>query len=140
MGSATKHRDRAPQSRASLTAGRTGRVRRWLRAGYNHLFRIRYRLLLINLVVVAVPIVGIGFARTFETEMLRTLENDMIHQAQLVREVLLDDRAGLRLAERGPRPGNRLDVCQHHRYLQLHGSHCVRVYRAATRFPYSGSQ
>ena len=86
------------ESRPRLSA----RLLRPLRAFYNHLFRIRYRLLLINLVVVAVPIVGIGFARTFETEMLRSLENDMIHQAQLLRQALLDDRSGLRLSERSP--------------------------------------
>lgn len=95
MGSATAHREpRAPRPR--------GRVVRALSAAYRHLFRIRYRLLLINLIVVAVPIVGIGFARTFEREMLRGLENDMIHQAQLLRESLLADPTGLRLAERGP--------------------------------------
>lgn len=79
-----------------------GRVRRVLGAVADHLFRIRYRLLLVNVIVVAVPIVGIGFARTFEREMLESLEADMIHQAQLLGEALLDDAGGPRLAERGP--------------------------------------
>lgn len=108
MDSATKLPDGEaasdPQPGVSASAATTGpgRARRWLGAVYNHLFRIRYRLLLINLIVVAVPIAGIGFARTFETEMLRSLENDMIHQAQLLREALVDDPQGLRLSERGP--------------------------------------
>jgi two-component system, OmpR family, sensor histidine kinase ChvG len=66
------------------------------------LFRIRHRLLLVNALVVAVPFAGIGFARLYEREMLAALENDMIHQAQLLREVLLSDPRGLRLDERGP--------------------------------------
>lgn len=96
MASATKR----PESGAR--SGSSSRLLRWLGAAYNHLFRIRYRLLLINLIVVAVPIAGIGFARTFETEMLRTLEGDMIHQAQLLREALLEKTGGLRLTGRGP--------------------------------------
>jgi two-component system, OmpR family, sensor histidine kinase ChvG len=71
---------------------------RWLR----HLARIRYRLLLVNLLAVAVPLAGIGFARFHEQEMLRAVESDMIHQAQLLREVLLADPAGPRLAARRP--------------------------------------
>jgi two-component system sensor histidine kinase ChvG len=53
--------------------------------------RIRYRLLSINLLIVSVPLVGIGFARFYEREMLRLLEEDMVHQAVLMREVVLDD-------------------------------------------------
>jgi two-component system sensor histidine kinase ChvG len=49
------------------------------------LARIRYRLLLINLIVCAVPLVGISFARMHEEQLLAALEGDMIHQAQLVR-------------------------------------------------------
>jgi two-component system sensor histidine kinase ChvG len=49
------------------------------------LARIRYRLLLINLLVVAVPLVGIGFAGMHERQLLGALETDMIHQAELVR-------------------------------------------------------
>ncbi|MBN2361146.1 MAG: HAMP domain-containing protein [Deltaproteobacteria bacterium] len=66
------------------------------------LFSIRTRLLLVNVLIVAVPILGIGFARFFEREMLRDLEQDMIHQAQVLRQTLLDDAAGLQLARRGP--------------------------------------
>jgi two-component system, OmpR family, sensor histidine kinase ChvG len=64
------------------------------------LFRIRYRLLLINVFIVAVPLLGIGFARFYEREMLRGLEDDMIHQGQILREALLDDPTGTRLSER----------------------------------------
>lgn len=77
------------------------RIRDQLRRGYRHLFQIRYRLLLVNVLVVAIPLVGVGFARTFEREMLRSLEDDMIHQAQLLRAALADDPSGLRLDQRG---------------------------------------
>ncbi|HEY3353617.1 MAG TPA: ATP-binding protein [Polyangia bacterium] len=66
------------------------------------LFRIRYRLLLVNLLIVSVPLVGIGFARFYEREMLRSLEQDMAHQGQLLRQALVDDSGGLRLDRRGP--------------------------------------
>ena len=56
-----------------------------------HLARIRYRLLLINLIVVAVPIVGISFANMHERQLLAALEQDMIHQAQLVRAAITAD-------------------------------------------------
>jgi two-component system sensor histidine kinase ChvG len=49
-----------------------------------HLAGIRYRLLLINLLVAVVPIVGVVFARMHERQLLAALEADMIHQAQLV--------------------------------------------------------
>ena len=52
------------------------------------LYQIRFRLLLINALAVAVPIVGIGFARFYEREMLGAVEADMIHQGELVRELL----------------------------------------------------
>lgn len=55
------------------------------RRGLRHLARIRYRLLLINLIVCAVPLVGISFAKMHEEQLLGALEGDMIHQAQLVR-------------------------------------------------------
>ncbi len=58
-----------------------------------HLARIRYRLLLINLIVVAVPIVGISFANMHERQLLAALEQDMIHQAQLVRAQISTDPA-----------------------------------------------
>jgi two-component system, OmpR family, sensor histidine kinase ChvG len=53
------------------------------------LFKIRNRLLLVNALIVAVPLLGIGFARFYEREMLVALEDDMIHQAQLFRQVVL---------------------------------------------------
>jgi two-component system sensor histidine kinase ChvG len=76
----------------------TDRWQRWMRG----ISRIKYRLLLVNLVIVSVPLVGVGFARLFEREMLRGLEEDMVHQAQLLRQVLLADPAGLQLGDRAP--------------------------------------
>lgn len=70
--------------------GRVWRLFAWL-------FRIRTRLLLVNVLVVAVPLLGVGFARFYEREMLRGLEEDMIHQAELVKQVVLHDPSGLRL-------------------------------------------
>ena len=66
------------------------------------LFSIRLRLLLVNVLIVAVPLLGVGFARLYEREMLRALEQDMIHQAELLRQLLAADPGGLRLGERGP--------------------------------------
>lgn len=66
-----------------------------------HAARIRYRLLLINLVVAAVPVVGIAFAEMHETQLLAALEKDMIHQGQLVRAAVRDDDARA-LAAREP--------------------------------------
>ncbi len=68
----------------------------------DELSRIRYRLVLINLLIVSVPLLGIGFARFYEREMLRSLEDDMIHQAMLLRAVVLADPAGPSLATRTP--------------------------------------
>jgi two-component system sensor histidine kinase ChvG len=68
----------------------------------DELARIRYRLVAINLLIVSVPLVGMAFARFYEREMLRALEDDMVHQGQLLREVLRADPAGLRLDEREP--------------------------------------
>lgn len=56
-----------------------------------HLVRIRYRLLLVNVIVAAVPVVGISFADMYEVQLLTGLERDMIHQAQLVRAVVNAD-------------------------------------------------
>jgi two-component system sensor histidine kinase ChvG len=53
-----------------------------------HLARIRYKLLLVNVIVAAVPLVGISFARMHEAQLLAGLEQDMIHQAELVRALL----------------------------------------------------
>ncbi|MEO7731570.1 MAG: histidine kinase dimerization/phospho-acceptor domain-containing protein, partial [Kofleriaceae bacterium] len=60
-----------------------------LRRGLAQLARIRYRLLLVNAIVAAVPLVGISFAELHETQLLGALEDDMIHQAELVRAVVL---------------------------------------------------
>ncbi|HEU0033819.1 MAG TPA: histidine kinase dimerization/phospho-acceptor domain-containing protein [Kofleriaceae bacterium] len=57
-----------------------------------HVARIRYRLLLVNVIVAAVPIVGITFAHMHETQLLNRLEADMIHQGELVRAIVLDDK------------------------------------------------
>lgn len=54
-----------------------------------HLARIRYRLLLVNAIVAAVPVVGISFAEMHETQLLAALETDMIHQAELVRAMVV---------------------------------------------------
>jgi len=56
-----------------------------------HGARIRYRLLLVNVIVAIVPIAGIVFAQMHESQLLAGLERDMIHQAQLVRAVVLAD-------------------------------------------------
>jgi two-component system sensor histidine kinase ChvG len=60
-----------------------------LRRLAGHLARIRTRLLLVNAIVVAVPLVGISFARMHESQLLAALEADMVHQAELVRAVVL---------------------------------------------------
>jgi two-component system sensor histidine kinase ChvG len=65
---------------------------RWARLR-DELLRIRYRLLLVNLLIVSVPVAGIAFARVYEREQLRALEEDMIHQAQVLRELLLTQPA-----------------------------------------------
>lgn len=56
---------------------------------FAHLARIRYRLLLVNVIVAAVPLVGISFAEMHETQLLGALESDMIHQGELVRAMVL---------------------------------------------------
>jgi two-component system, OmpR family, sensor histidine kinase ChvG len=53
-----------------------------------HLARIRYRLLLVNAIVAAVPLVGISFAELHEAQLLGALEDDMIHQGELVRAMV----------------------------------------------------
>jgi len=50
--------------------------------------RLHLRLLIVNVLVVLVPIAGIGFARLFERELLRSLERDMRNQAVLVRRFI----------------------------------------------------
>ncbi|HSK05084.1 MAG TPA: ATP-binding protein [Kofleriaceae bacterium] len=59
------------------------------RRALRHLARIRYRLLLVNVLVAAVPVGGIAFAEMHERQLLAALERDMIHQAQLVRAFVL---------------------------------------------------
>jgi two-component system sensor histidine kinase ChvG len=60
------------------------RLRRWQ-------FRIRTRLLLVNVIIVTVPIIGLAFARFYEREMLDAVEQDMIHQGEVLRAALRDD-------------------------------------------------
>lgn len=60
-----------------------------LRRALRHGARIRYRLLLVNVIVAIVPLAGIVFAEMHESQLLASLERDMIHQAQLVRAVAL---------------------------------------------------
>ncbi len=62
------------------------------RRALRHFARIRYRLLLVNVLVAAVPIGGVAFAEMHEQQLLAALERDMIHQAQLVRAFLAADR------------------------------------------------
>ncbi len=69
---------------ASVIAAARARLVAWIR----HLARIRYRLLLINVIVAAVPVFGIAFAEMHEQQLLAALERDMIHQAELVRAVV----------------------------------------------------
>jgi two-component system sensor histidine kinase ChvG len=54
-------------------------------------FRIRTRLLLVNVIIVTVPIIGLAFARFYEREMLDAVEKDMIHQGEVLRAALRDD-------------------------------------------------
>jgi two-component system sensor histidine kinase ChvG len=56
-----------------------------------HLARIRYRVLVVNAIVVAVPMVGIWFAQMHEQQLLGALEADMVHQGELVRAMVLAD-------------------------------------------------
>lgn len=89
MGSATR-----PATYPERDGMRQLRLLDWL-------FRIRTRLLLVNVLIVAVPLLGIGFARFYEREMLRRLEQDMIDQGEILRQMLAADPSGLRLGERG---------------------------------------
>jgi two-component system sensor histidine kinase ChvG len=70
---------------ASAIAATRRRVGRWIRS----LARIRYRLLLINVIVAAVPVFGMAFAEMHERQLLAALERDMIHQAELVRAIVI---------------------------------------------------
>jgi two-component system sensor histidine kinase ChvG len=55
--------------------------------------RIRFRLLVVNLILVLVPIAGLEFARIYERQLLRSLERDMKNQATLLASVLVSDLA-----------------------------------------------
>ncbi|MEW5851577.1 MAG: ATP-binding protein [Myxococcota bacterium] len=79
-----------------MTSSADGLVAR-LRALPN---RIWVRFLAVHLLLVAVPVAGISFARFYEREMLRAQEQDMVHQAEVLRQMLLSDETGLRLPER----------------------------------------
>ena len=59
-------------------------MRKWFVA----LGRIRFRLLLVNLLALFVPAIGIEFARIHERELLDALERDMSNQAVLVRSFI----------------------------------------------------
>jgi two-component system sensor histidine kinase ChvG len=76
----------------------------WWARVRDELLRIRYRLLLVNVLIVSVPIAGIAFARVYEREQLRALEEDMVHQAQVLRQLILGDPELL-----GPSAGTRLE-------------------------------
>ena len=55
--------------------------------------RIRVRLLVVNLLVLLVPVVGLEFARLYESQLLGALERDMRNQAVLTRRMLEADLA-----------------------------------------------
>ena len=101
---ALRHRSDRDGARSRLQGQRDrGRVmRRLLRWLINELFRIRTRLLLVNVLIAAVPIVGISFARFYEREMLRSLETDMINQAEILRQMLSVDPRGVGFEGLGP--------------------------------------
>lgn len=86
MPAAAQPPEPAPHSRTGPARGapRTAPLR-WAGRALRHLARIRYRLLLVNVLVAAVPVAGIAFAEMHERQLLAALEHDMIHQAELVR-------------------------------------------------------
>jgi two-component system sensor histidine kinase ChvG len=87
------------------------------------LARIRYRLLLINVVIAAVPLIGISFAEMHEEQLLGALEDDMIHQAELVRAMVLGDGTGLALDRReGVLASAARDTRTRIRLLDAHGA------------------
>ena len=47
--------------------------------------RLRYRLLVVNVFVLLVPVAGLEFVRGYERPLLEALERDMKNQAPLVR-------------------------------------------------------
>ena len=80
---------------ASAIAAVRARIVRWVR----HLARIRYRLLLINVIVAAVPVFGMAFAEMHERQLLAALERDMIHQGELVRAMVRTNERDMRSVE-----------------------------------------
>jgi two-component system sensor histidine kinase ChvG len=56
--------------------------------------RIRYRLLVVNVFVLLVPVAGLEFARVYERQLLEALERDMKNQATLVRVLVEAGAAG----------------------------------------------
>lgn len=66
-----------------------GWATRAVRVGRSRLASIFTRILLINLAVMAVPIAGFWFAQLYEKQLLTVLEEDMVHQVQVLREALV---------------------------------------------------
>lgn len=66
-------------------------ARRWIDWLSVELGRIRVRLLIVNVVVVAVPVAGLEFARLYERQLLQALQRDMSHQAVLVSGLVQSD-------------------------------------------------
>lgn len=64
------------------------------------IYPIRVRFLAVHVLLLAVPVAGVGFARFYEREMLASLEQDMINQGTIVAELVRSDPSGPRLAER----------------------------------------
>lgn len=65
-----------------------------MRTLWAQLGRIRFRILLVNLAVLLVPVVGLEFARIYERQLLSSLERDMRNQAALAREMIETNLAG----------------------------------------------
>lgn len=61
---------------------------------------IRGRFLVVHLLLIAVPVSGVFFARFYEREMLAQLERDMVNQGRVVAAFVRSDPAGPQLAER----------------------------------------
>ncbi len=78
----------ASQAATSVTPRRWSRAAGALRRLAVHLAAIRYRLLIVNLIVVAVPVLGIAFARLHERQLLAALERDLVDQAAIVRAAI----------------------------------------------------
>ena len=110
---------------ASATAA-ANRARRQLIA---HLARIRYRLLLVNAIVAAVPLVGISFAEMHETQLLGALEHDMIHQAELVRAIVAAEPDRPLASFEAMLGAAAADTRTRFRLLDAHGTVCADSHR-----------